>query len=127
MTKPKRRILIVDDEASFTRLVKLNLESTARFEVQTENKGALAVETAREFKPQFIFLDMIMPDMEGSTVACFLKSNPAFRDVPIVFLTATVSTEEVGPNGGLIRGQPYLAKPVKVCQLVSCIEQFLGT
>ena len=64
----KKRILIIDDEAGFTRMVKLNLEKTGQFEVREENKATYALAAAREFKPDLIILDVIMPTMDGGDV-----------------------------------------------------------
>jgi CheY-like chemotaxis protein len=122
----KKRVLIVDDEAVFARMVKLNLEATGHYEVRTEEKGALAVKAAREFKPDLILLDLIMPDMEGSMVAHYLKSDSELKHVPIVFLTAAITQEEIGPNGGVINGESFLAKPVTTKQLSHCIAHYLS-
>jgi CheY-like chemotaxis protein len=65
----KKRILLIDDDPSFTRLLKLNLEETGAYEVRTENRGTAALTAAREFKPDLILLDVVMPDMGGGDVA----------------------------------------------------------
>lgn len=117
-----KKILIIDDEAAFTYLVKLNLEKTGKYDVRVENKGALGLPAAIEFKPDMIFLDIVMPDMDGSDVAMQLSENPVTRDVPVVFLTAIVEKEEVDDNDSVIGGRKFLAKPVKVDELINCIE-----
>ena len=122
----KRKILVVDDEVSLSRMVKLNLEATGRYEVLVENKGSLALQAARKFKPNLILLDIVMPDLEGSEVAQQVKADPELKNTPIVFLTATVTTEEVGMSGGTIGGQPFLAKPVTAAQLVDCIDKHVA-
>jgi len=121
----KKRILIVDDEVSFTRLVKLNLEQAGDYEVRTESNGALAVSAAMAFKPDLILLDNIMPDLDGGDVIARLKSNASLKDIPVVFLTATVRKQEVDARGGVIGGFPFVAKPVTVSALVVCIEENL--
>src|SRR6266498_4689477 len=95
----KKRILIIDDEASFARIVKLNLEKTGTFEVRVENKAAYAVPAAREFKPDLILLDVIMPSMDGGDVANQIKRDRNLKGTPIIFLTATVSKREAGDLG----------------------------
>lgn len=120
---PKKKILMVDDEVSLTRMVKLNLESTGQYEMRTENKGAQALDAARAFKPDLVFLDIVMPDVEGSEVARQLKEDPVLKNTPIVFMTATVTTEELDQTGSLIGGMPFIAKPVNVKQLIDCIEK----
>jgi CheY-like chemotaxis protein len=121
----KKRILIIDDEVSFTRMVKLNLEKAGAFEVRTENLAGCAVAAAREFKPHLILLDVIMPTMDGGDVAAHIKRDRHLRDVPIIFLTATVSRREAGPAGMTSGGSLFLAKPISVEDLVKCINEHL--
>lgn len=122
----KKKILLVDDEAGLTRLMKLNLEATEKYEVRTENKGTLAVKAAKEFKPDMIFLDIIMPDLEGSEVARQMRADPELKGIPIVFLTATITAEEIGQGGGSVGGEAFLAKPVTIKQMVDCIKRKIG-
>ena len=104
----KKRILIIDDEAGFTRMVKLNLEKTGQFEVREENKATYALAAAREFKPDLILLDVIMPSMDGGDVASLIQADRNLRGTPIVFLTATVSPREAGPGGESANLEPSL-------------------
>lgn len=121
-----KKILVVDDEAGFARLLKLNLEGTGKFEVQTENKGSQALNTARSFKPDLILLDIIMPDMDGSEVANRLKDDPVTRNVPVLFLTALVKNKEVATTSGTIGGHIFLAKPITTHELVQSIDRALS-
>lgn len=122
----KKRILIVDDETSITRLLRLNLEQTGRYEVREENSGAKAYDAAQEFGPDLILLDVMMPDMDGGDVAASLKENPALRKIPVVFLTAAVKKEELGAPDGKIGGRTYIAKPLNVQGVISVIERTIG-
>lgn len=121
----KKRILIIDDEATFTRMVRLNLEKTGKYEVREENRGRRGAAAAREFKPHLIFLDVIMPDADGGEVAAHIQADTRLKNVPIVFLTATVSKREVGDTGGTRGGLYFLAKPVTLEQLEACIARHL--
>lgn len=122
---PKKKILIVDDQQLFTRLVKINLEATDLFEVRTENCGSNALKATKEFNPDLILLDIAMPDMSGSQVLQQLKADPFTRNVPVVFVTALVKKEGSALPGGTIDGQPFLAKPVRIKELLACIEQYI--
>ena len=123
----KKRVLLVDDETRFTRLLKLNLEQTGRYEVREENEGLQAVRTAQEFKPDIILLDIIMPDANGSEIAVQIKNNEKLKNVPIVFITAILSREEVAPSDNcLIGGNRFIAKPVTMEEVLSCLEQVEG-
>jgi len=118
----KKRILFIDDEAGFTRLVKLTLERTGKYEVREENDGRKGVTTARDFKPDMIFLDVVMPQADGGDVATAIRHEPRLRLVPIVFLTA-IGSEKESVGGGLIGGYPFLSKPVSVEKLIEAIEE----
>ena len=120
---PKKRIMIVDDEVNLTQMIKLNLEAAGDYEGEGENEGACAIETAKRFMPDLIFLDLIMPDIEGSDVARHLKAERELKDIPIVFFTATITSEEVKKTDGMVGGQTFLAKPVSLKQLIECIER----
>ncbi len=125
-TPTKRRILVVDDEPSFTRLVKLNLEQTGLYEVHVENAADQTFAAARRFKPDLILLDVMMPDMDGGDLASQLQQVPALAKVPIVFLTAAVKKEEVRSRRGRIGGFPFIAKPVDLNELLDAIKLHLG-
>jgi len=122
----KKRILVVDDEVSITRLLKLNLERTGSYEVREENAGVMALPAAREFRPDLILLDVMMPEVSGGEVAAQLRQDPELRRVPVVFLTAAVKKEELGGPGGLIGGRHYVAKPLSAREVVALIEQTLS-
>ena len=121
----KKRILIVDDEEAFTRMMKLVLEQTGLYNVGQESKGTQALATAREFKPDLILLDVVMPDMDGGDVAAQLQADPLLRNVPIVFLTALVDEKESKGKARLSGGFPFIGKLVSDEELLQCIEQNL--
>ena len=119
----KKRILLVDDEKSFTNLLKLNLEETGQYEVRVENWAEDAFVAAKEFKPDLVLLDIIMPRMPGGNVAAQIKEDPALKDTPIVFLTAAVRKQQVEQNEGIICDFPCLAKPATVEMVIDTIEK----
>jgi CheY-like chemotaxis protein len=118
-----KRILVIDDEAGITRTMKVNLERTGAYTVRTENQAAHALAAAREFKPDLILLDVMMPEMDGGEVAAQIKADPALQRVPIVFLTAIVSPKETGGEYLESGGQTFIAKPVTLDSLIQCIEE----
>ena len=119
----KKKILIIDDEKDFAKMVKLNLEQTGEYEVKMEHKGLDGLRTVRTFKPDLILLDVIMPDMAGSDVARKLKDQENTKDIPIVFVTATVMKEEAKSRGGLVGGHPFIAKPATIQEIITVIEK----
>ena len=126
MKHAKKRILVVDDEASITRLVKLNLEQTGDYEVETENDATAALATAEEFQPDLILLDVMMPELDGGVLASRIQANPRLKKVQIVFLTAAATKGEVYQRGGKIGGLPFLAKPVDLAEVLACLKKYLG-
>lgn len=122
----KKRILVVDDEASVTRLLKLNLEQTNQYVVRTENAPSKALAAAAEFRPDLILLDVLMPGMDGGELASLLLADPKLKSVPIVFLTAAATKTDVRRGGGLVGGMPFLAKPADLREVLACLKQHLG-
>lgn len=120
-----KRILIVDDEAAFTGLVKLNLEKTGRYEVRIENNPHTALATAREFAPDMVLLDVVMPGRDGGQILADLRQDAALAHVPVMFMTATITQAGVDQRKGTIRGAPFVAKPVEPRWLMHRIEQIL--
>lgn len=118
----KRKILIVDDEEKFGRMVKMVLDATGSYEAGIECRGRHAVAACRAFKPDLVFLDIAMPDMDGSEVAGILKEDPELKNIPVVFLTAMVAKGEMGPNAK-IGGYPFLAKPVSADDIIACLAR----
>jgi CheY-like chemotaxis protein len=119
----KRKILIVDDEEGFSEIVRLNLESTGKYEVCIENDARNALFTALKYQPDLILLDVIMAGKEGPDVAIEIHGDSHLKDVPIVFLTATVTQQEVDEEGGKIGGQAFIAKPSSLDILLNSIEK----
>jgi CheY-like chemotaxis protein len=119
-----RRILIVDNDKNTTHLLKILLEKTGRYLVFEENHPARAHQTARNFRPNLIFLDVVMPDQDGGEIAAQFRADPQLQNAPIVFLTALVTRAEA--TGGLrIDGHPFLAKPINIQELIKTIEAYL--
>lgn len=121
-----KRILVVDDEIALTRMVKMNLENAGDFVVRTVNQGSEAVSAAREFMPDMIFLDVMMPDMSGDEVALELREDPVLAEIPMVFMTAIVTKSETGSTGANIGGNEFLAKPASTADLLAVIEKMTG-
>lgn len=119
----KKRILLIDDEKSLTSLLKLNLEETGNYDVRVENWPEDAVGAARQFKPDLILLDIIMPRMPGGNVAALIDTDPELKGTPIVFLTAAVRKHQVEENEGIISERPCLAKPASMDEVVAMIEK----
>jgi len=122
----KKRILVVDDEPALTKMVKMNLERTGDYEVCTVNQGSKALEAARDFKPDLIFLDVMMPDMSGDEVSAQLREDKSLSKIKQIFMTAIVTRDETEAMGNNIGGNEFLAKPVNKEELIQTIERVLS-
>jgi len=119
----KRKVLIIDDEVSFIDIVKINLERTGNYIVRAEHDGIKGLAAVKEFQPDIILLDIIMPDISGDEIAIRLQKDEDTKHIPIVFLTAVVKKEEAGPGGAIIGGKTFVAKPTSVEELIKVIEK----
>ncbi len=125
MLEEKRRILIVDDDRDSTHLIKILLEKISHYLVLEENDAAKAHESARDFRPDLILLDIMMPQIDGGDIAAQIDADPGLQRTPIIFLTALVTKTEA--KAGLhIQGHPVLAKPIDIPELINRIEENLS-
>ncbi|MCD6380195.1 response regulator [bacterium] len=123
----KKKILLIDDEEDLCFFLKANLENTGEFDVLVSNTGDTGIKLAQKEKPDLIFLDILMPKMSGDEVAEILLDNPATNKIPIIFLTAMVTKEEIGDVALKKRGGRYfIAKPITTKELVGAIKKVLG-
>src|SRR5690242_18877225 len=91
MKSSRKKILIVDDEPDFTKLLKLALEEAGAYDVLEENDSEHTLDSARRFNPDLVILDVMMPRLDGGDVAGLLRADQALHDVPILLLTAGVT------------------------------------
>lgn len=103
------RVLVCDDEQIIRKLIELSLRGTPH-QLRTAASGDEALELMREWTPDVIFTDVIMPRMDGLDLARAVRSNPRLKDLPIVFMTASVRVEDVG-EWGVGGPTAYLSKP----------------
>jgi len=115
----EKKILIVDDEPHVIRLLSFMLQKEG-YDVTTAENGEVGFSKAREIKPDLMFLDVMMPKMNGHEVCQAVKGDPALCDTRIVMLTA--SGQETDRVKGFSLGvDEFITKPFsprKVSQLV---------
>lgn len=122
-----RKILLVDDEAGFTELLRMNLEKGGRYEVCIENDSTKAVSVARTFEPDVILLDVVMPGMDGGDVQAALQNDTVLSRVPVLMLTALVDSTELSEGAVAQAGsQMVLPKPVNLALLFRVLDEILG-
>lgn len=122
-----KKILLVDDEAGFTQLLKMNLERTGRFQVCVQNDPTKALKTAREFQPDAMFLDVVMPEMDGGDVQAQFAADPVMSKLPIIMLTALVNSSELSEGAVAQSGENLvLPKPVDLNLMLRVLDEVVG-
>lgn len=118
------RILIVDDEPDVTELLKYKLEQEGH-RCQIVNNPLAFVSVAREFNPNLILLDIMMPELNGLQLCKMVRSDPKMNEVPIIFLTARGEVED--RIKGLESGaDDYVAKPFNTKELLLRVGKILN-
>jgi CheY-like chemotaxis protein len=117
-----KRILIIDDEPTYTRMMKRLLETTGRYEVHTENISVRSVNRAMEVMPDLILLDVVMPGLDGGDVATRLRAEPKLRQIPVVFVTSLVAKKEARDTPTMSGGYRFIRKLANEEELLACIE-----
>ena len=127
MKKVRKKILVIDDDLGMIRLLEKRLKANG-YEVLGALKGTTGVKMAQEESPDLIILDVKIPDLSGGEVARQLKNNPKTQNIPIIFITVTISKKDdkVGKSfeidGSLY---PAFAKPLYNPKLLSTIRKLL--
>ena len=115
------KILIVDDVVSNVLLLKILL-TNEKFQVCTANNGKVCIEMAQSEHPDLILLDVMMPDLNGFDTAVILKKNEATKDIPIIFLTALNTPQDL-VHGFQVGASDFLTKPFNKEELVMRVTQ----
>lgn len=121
----KKKIMVVDDEPDQILTVKLILADLSdEYEVIGANSGMQCLELLKNNQiPDLIFLDIMMPGMNGWDVAAEIKKNPIWNKIPLVFLTA--KTDSFSKTFGGIVSADYITKPFEMKELKESIDKFL--
>ncbi|MDD4953863.1 MAG: response regulator [Candidatus Omnitrophica bacterium] len=122
----KRRVMIIDDEEDFLKVIKLNLEGTGKFEVDTLSSAKDIIPRMHSFRPEVILLDLLMPGIGGIEACEMLNSDPIGQGLPIIILSAL--DKETDKVNAYKRGVvDYLTKPIGKDLLISKIEKALDS
>ena len=121
-----KKILLVDHEPSMTALVRQALESTGKYLVKVEQDSRLALHAAPWFLPDLILLDAAKAEAEGEDVNHQLKSDPALKDTPFLFLSGNAASEKKVMTGGFLGGYRFLATAVSLDEILRCVDEMLN-
>jgi two-component system, OmpR family, response regulator len=115
------RVLVVDDEAPLAELLSMALRLEG-WEVRAAGDGSSAVRTARDFRPDAVVLDVMLPDFDGLEVMRRMRTERS--DVPVLFLTARDAVEDriAGLTAG---GDDYVTKPFSLEEVVARLRGLL--
>ena len=127
MSHPEpRRILLIDDEPGFTRILKMNLERQGSYQVRILNDPLSALDSIAAYQPDLIILDMVMPGVDGGELSAKIRQHPDFGEIPVIFLTALVGKKDESKNSVSKHGDRVLVgKPVDLPVLLKVIESEL--
>lgn len=117
------RVLAVDDDAVIRQLLEINLELEG-YEVQLASDGVEAVEAAREFRPDLIILDVMMPRMDGWQACATIREDADLADIPVVFLSARAQDADV-EKGEALGAAAYLTKPFDPGDLLDLVAELV--
>ena len=122
------RILLVDDDQSLAQLTKTALIKKG-YEVTVARDARRAIEEAKRQKPDLILMDIMLPQVSGGEAVKELRKNPGLTNIPVVFLTALVSSEEkdIEKIGISVDGIKYksLGKPYEIDQLLKLVASIV--
>jgi two-component system alkaline phosphatase synthesis response regulator PhoP len=118
------RVLVVDDEAPIRLLCRVNLEAEG-MDVLEAPDGPSGLDLARSERPDAVLLDVMMPGLDGWTVAERLLEDAETREIPIVFLTARADLRDRA-RGMDLGGLGYVTKPFNPVELASLVREVVG-
>jgi twitching motility two-component system response regulator PilG len=121
----KLRILVVDDSATIRRSAETMLASEG-CEVFTAENGFEALSKITRHKPDLIFVDIMMPRLDGYQTCAIIKNNAEFRDTPVVMLTSKDGLFDMA-RGRVVGSDQYLTKPFTREELLGAVKQHATT
>lgn len=119
----KKRVLIVDDEPDIVESVKFSLE-LEDIECLEAYDGEEALLKAKKENPDLILLDIMLPKMNGYKVARLLSFDEAYKNIPIIMLTARTQEKDV-LLGEATGAKEYITKPFDMNTLVALVKKYL--
>ncbi|MDO9026314.1 MAG: response regulator [bacterium] len=121
----KLKILVAEDDSNLNWVYQSILEE-AGYQVITSENGREALDKVHQIFPDLLLTDAILPGMDGFELAEAVRSNPATKEIPIVFISGVVEAADRERAARLGISQ-YLSKPVQVKDLLAAVKTALGT
>lgn len=114
--------MVIDDSKTIRKTAETLLRKQG-YDVETANDGFEALAKVAEFKPDIIFVDIMMPRLDGYQTCALIKQNKAFRNTPVIMLSSKDSIFDKA-RGRLVGSEEYLTKPFARDDLMETIERF---
>jgi CheY-like chemotaxis protein len=105
-----KSILLVDDESDFAELLQFRLRDCG-YRILSAANGAEALNKARQYLPDVILLDLLLPDWDGLTLCELLRRQPSTRDTPVIMISA-VATDVTRHSAAVAGACAYFSKPL---------------
>lgn len=118
------RLLIVEDSEDTLELLRMVMEEEG-YEVVCATNGVEGLQKAKEFKPDIILADMLMPDMNGYMMNKNLKKDPELRTIPVVILTAKSQLSTLFDPATKTQVDAYMVKPFEASKLKEKVAELL--
>jgi twitching motility two-component system response regulator PilG len=117
------RVMVIDDSKTIRRSAE-NLLTKAGCEVATVNDGFEALSAVVEFKPHLIFMDVMMPRLDGYQACALIKHNASFRKTPVIMLSSKDGLFDKA-KGRVVGSEEYLTKPFTRDELLDAIRSHM--
>lgn len=112
-----RKVLLADDQQAVLELVEATIGNDGSVEIRTAGDGDEALQIARAWRPDLIFLDVMMPKMNGFEVCHTLKTDPGTAEIKVVMLTGLLPAPDGLSALGEAQADGYITKPFKPVEL----------
>src|SRR3954465_12168655 len=113
----KRKVLLVDDDVELVELIQKVLEEDGRFEVRVANNGFDAGMMVKEYRPDLIILDVMLPDINGKEVCHRVRADPTLEDVRIICISGMIEEDKI-QELRLAGADDFLHKPFDIEELI---------
>ena len=117
------KILVIDDDPPILKGIEMVLKNVG-YDTKTSLKGEETFDLVRSYKPDLIFLDIMLTGMDGREIAKELKATEDTKNIPIVLISAN---EAMGKDYAQYGVETFIAKPFSSKQLISIIEKYATT
>lgn len=120
-----KNVLVVEDSKAIRSMIRVSLEEAGGFFAVEAGNGFEALKTLPTRRFDLIITDINMPDINGLELIGYVKSNPAYRDIPLV-IVSTEKSEEDKKRGITLGAAGYVVKPFSKEELLAMVTKVLG-